>query len=434
MLREIKKKTAVYGALAILLATMLGAVCLNFGIRPLLPSISASALSTFSSYEELEDYLMTNQEAPYYYLEMSDLPRMALPSDVAPSSAYLAGVLEGADVNTIVPKSGPEYSVTNVQVAGVDEADLVKTDGEYMYVVSGNNLTILSAYPAENATILCQISLNGTLRGIFINGDKLAVFGESYFYQPVETYYVANTTVRMDEATTSAPLKVQVFPYQSYATGSETFIKVYNVSDRANPSLTRDVTVNGTYFSSRMIGDYVYVVTSQPTYWHNSRVVLPMIVSLNKTKIIQPNEIYYSSISDNSYAFTIIVSIDLKLDETDPLLERTVISKIIPSNSERGTYYIGHYANAHDYQAEIKIVLYYLREREGHEDTETDHTAWQKYKEFSMKIPSVPKGQCRVCCEIKYVEGGVIDGRAWQEDDPSNETKIEGTVFEFSSI
>jgi len=319
MLREIKKKTAVYGALAILLATILGAVCLNFGIHQLLPPISASALSTFSSYEELENYLMANQEVPYYYLEMSDLPRMALPSDVTPSSEYLAGVLEGADVNTIVPKSGPEYSVTNVQVAGVDEADLVKTDGEYMYVVSGNNLTILSAYPAENATILCQISLNGTLRGIFINGDKLAVFGESYFYQPVEAYYVANTTVRMDEDTTSAPLKVQVFPYQSYATGSETFIKVYNMSDRANPSLTRDVTVNGTYFSSRMIGDYVYVVTSQPTYWHNSRVILPMIISLNNTKIIQPNEIYYSSISDNSYAFTTIVSIDLKLDETDPL-------------------------------------------------------------------------------------------------------------------
>jgi len=324
MLREIKKKTAVYGVLAVLLATILGAVCLNFGIRPLLPPISAGALSTFSSYEELENYLVTNQKAPYYYVEMSDLPRMPLPSDVAPSPAYLASVLEGADVNTIVPKSGPEYSVTNVQVAGVDEADLVKTDGEYMYVVSGNNLTILRAYPAENATILCQISLNGTLRGIFINGDKLVVFGESYFYQPVEAYYVANTTVRMDEAITLPPLKVQVFPYQSYATGSETFIKVYNMSDRANPFLTRDVTVNGTYFSSRMISDYVYVVTSQPTYWRHSRVILPMIISLNETKTIQPNEIYYSNISDNSYAFTTIVSIDLKLDESE-LVHKTFL-------------------------------------------------------------------------------------------------------------
>lgn len=320
MLREIKKKTAVYGVLAVLLATILGAVCLNFGIRPLLPPVSASALSTFSSYEELENYLMTNQKAPYYYMEMSDLPRIPLPSGVTPSPEYLAqwGLLEGADVNTIVPKSGPEYSVTNVQVAGVDEADLVKTDGEYMYVVSGNNLTILKAYPAENATILCQISLNGTLRGIFINGDKLAVFGESYFYQPVEAYYVANTTVRMNE-TTLLPLKVQVSPYQSYATGSETFVKVYNVSDRANPFLTNEVIINGTYFSSRMIDKYVYAVTSQPTYWRHSRLILPMITSLNKTKTIQPNEIYYSNVSDNSYAFTTVISINLKLDESEPV-------------------------------------------------------------------------------------------------------------------
>ncbi len=320
MQREIRKKTAVYGTLAVLLAIILGAVCLlNFGIRPLVPPVSAGALYTFSSYEELENYLMTNQKTPYYYVEMSDLPRMRLSPGVIPSSAYLASVLEGVDVNTIVPQSGPEYSGTNVQVAGVDEADLVKTDEEYMYVVSGNNLTILKAYPAEDAEILSQISLNGTLRGIFIHGDKLAVFGESYFYQPVEVYYAANVTVRMNE-TTLLPLKVQVSPYyRSYSTGSETFVKVYNVSDRANPFLTNEVIINGTYFSSRRIGDYVYAVTSQPTYWRHSRLILPMITSLNKTKTIQPNEIYYSNVSDNSYAFTTIVSINLKLDESEPV-------------------------------------------------------------------------------------------------------------------
>jgi uncharacterized secreted protein with C-terminal beta-propeller domain len=318
MLREIKKKATVYGILAVSLAIILGAVCLNFGIRPLLPPISVSALSTFSSYEELENYLKTNQETPYYYVEMSDLPRMPLPSGVTPSPTYLATFLEGADIQTVVPKSGPEYSVTNVQVAAVDEADLVKTDGEYMYIISGNNITILKAYPAEDAEILSQISLNGTLRGIFINGDKLAVFGESYFYQPVEVYYATNVTVIMNE-TTPLPLQVRIFPYQPYATSSETFVKVYNVSDRANPLLTGDVTINGTYFSSRMIGDYVYAVTNQPIFWCDSRVILPMIISLSETKTIQPNEIYYSNVSDNSHAFTTIVAINLKLDESEPV-------------------------------------------------------------------------------------------------------------------
>lgn len=319
MLREIKKKTAVYSVLAVLLASILGAICLNFGIRPLVLPVSAGALSTFSSQEELENYLMTKQKTPYYYVEMSDLPRTPLPPGVTPSSTFLA--LEGGyvrDFSNIVPKSGPEYSATNVQVAGVDEADLVKTDGEYIYIVSENNLTILKGYPAEDAEILSQISLNGTLRGIFIKGDKLAVFGESYFYQPVEVYYAANVTVRMNE-TTLLPLKVQGPPYyRSCATGSEAFVKVYNVSDRANPLLTNEVTINGTYFSSRRIGDYVYAVTSQPTYWRHSKLLLPMITSPNKTKIIHPNEIYHSNVSDNSYAFTTIVSINLKLDWSEP--------------------------------------------------------------------------------------------------------------------
>ena len=40
----------------------------------------------------------------------------------------------------------PEYSTTNIQVEGVDEADVVKTDGRYIYVVSGSAVYILYAY------------------------------------------------------------------------------------------------------------------------------------------------------------------------------------------------------------------------------------------------------------------------------------------------
>lgn len=318
MQKEIKRKTAVYGILAILLASLVGAVCLNFGIRQFLP-VSASTFSTFSSYEELEYYLTRNQKTPYYKLEINEsAPIIPLPSGAVYSSAYLE-TLGGVDAYTVVPKSGPEYSVTNIQVAGVDEADIVKTDGEYMYIVSGNNVTILKAYPAGEAQILSQISLNGTLRGIFINGDKLAVFGEFYFYQPVKAYEV--TVVGGPGINETTPLPVQqmlIASYNMYSTSSETFIKVYNISDRTSPSMTSEVIINGTYFSSRMIGNYVYAVTSQPTFWHDTRIILPTITFLNETKTIQPTDVYYSNISDNSYAFTTIVTMNIKLD-TEPV-------------------------------------------------------------------------------------------------------------------
>jgi len=318
--KEIGKKTVVYGILAVLLATIVGAICLNFGTRPLLPPVSASTLRTFSSQEELENHLRTNQKSPYYKLEVTESPIIRLPAGALPSPTYFS-TLGGVDVNTVVPRGGPEYSVTNVQVAGVDEADIVKTDGEYMYVVSGNNVTILKAYPAEEAQVISQISLNGTLRGIFVNSDRMAVFGESYFYQPVKAYNVTVKYVVTTNETIPLPIEqVRIAVYNPmYLTGSEAFIKVYNISDRTKPSVTKEVALNGSYFSSRMIGDYVYAVTSQPTMWYDSRVLLPTIIFQNETRTIQPTEIYYSNIPDNSYAFTTIVAINIKLDDSEPV-------------------------------------------------------------------------------------------------------------------
>jgi len=43
----------------------------------------------------------------------------------------------------------PDYSQTNIQVAGVDEPDFVKNDPHYIYVISGSTLTIVDAYPAK---------------------------------------------------------------------------------------------------------------------------------------------------------------------------------------------------------------------------------------------------------------------------------------------
>ncbi|HDI06753.1 MAG TPA: hypothetical protein ENF76_00095, partial [Candidatus Bathyarchaeota archaeon] len=69
-----------------------------------------------------------------------------------------------------------KYSKTNVQVEGVDEADIVKTDGEYIYVISGDEVIIVKAYPPEQASIVSRIPFNATLKQIFINENLLVVF------------------------------------------------------------------------------------------------------------------------------------------------------------------------------------------------------------------------------------------------------------------
>ena len=215
------------------------------------------ALNQFSSYEELKTFLETKPQGGYYALgargmglESNDMwTRPEAPAEPAASSEAASS----------------DYSETNIQVEGVDEADIVKTDGEYIYVVSGGKVTILKAYPPEEAKVLSKISLNGGIMGIFINGDRLAVFENEYGIYPIYGGITVNESPSSSEATNDnitvdeAPRVPEPIIYEPPTTS----IKVYDISNKENPVLTRNFSVDGNYFSSRMIGDYVYVVASQ---------------------------------------------------------------------------------------------------------------------------------------------------------------------------
>ncbi|MCJ7760048.1 beta-propeller domain-containing protein, partial [Candidatus Bathyarchaeota archaeon] len=59
-----------------------------------------------------------------------------------------------------------EYSTTNVQVAGVDEADIVKSDGKFVYLASRNRFVIVEAYPAEGMKVLSSTTIKGSILGL----------------------------------------------------------------------------------------------------------------------------------------------------------------------------------------------------------------------------------------------------------------------------
>src|SRR5437016_3435721 len=73
--------------------------------------------------------------------------------------------------------SGPTHSNTNTQEAGVDEADIVKTDGNYIYLVQNNELVILDAWPAYQTHIVSTTPIidNGWIQGIYLDSDRVTV-------------------------------------------------------------------------------------------------------------------------------------------------------------------------------------------------------------------------------------------------------------------
>jgi uncharacterized secreted protein with C-terminal beta-propeller domain len=279
-------------AAAVLLITVVGLFAVDRS-GPLY--LGGSQISTFTSYEELQEFVKTNAGYKQFHWGF-------FRGDV-----YLAPA--GAEDSAAVP-SVTDYSATNIQVAGVDEADIVKTDGDYIYLASGNRTTIVRAYPPEQAQVLSEIELEGTVIGIFINGDRLVVFEE-------ETPYYAYGDIRWDSA------EKFYMPYRS----PKTYVKVFDVSDRENPQLQREFSANGQYISSRMIGDYAYLVVNEPVYQQeqDDEVNLPKISVGNEEKEIPAEDIWYSDVVDYYYMYTTIIAVNTQNDGQEPTYETILL-------------------------------------------------------------------------------------------------------------
>jgi inhibitor of cysteine peptidase len=236
-----------------------------------------TALLKFASYSELKAYLNnTVNWWPYY----NDVKRSG---GIFPSASTAA---EGYAV---------DYSKTNIQVEGVDEADIVKSDGEYLYVALGERVLIVKAYPAADAHVVTEIKLNGTIAGLFINEDRLVVF--EYGMQAI-SYTRAEETMIYNE--------------------NLLHIRIYDVTDRNSPVLARTVSSDGWYFTSRMIGDYVYVVVNEYAYLREGEVPLPIIINQGQREEVSATSIYYTNVSDYSYGFTTIIAVNVKDDNVEP--------------------------------------------------------------------------------------------------------------------
>jgi uncharacterized secreted protein with C-terminal beta-propeller domain len=261
-----------------------------FAVPKLTPlHLGGNQISRFASYEELQNFIKTNaQYTGSHWTWREDF------SSVGGKGVFLAPAANG-------------YSPTNIQVAGVDEADIVKTDGQYIYLVSGNRTIIVKAYPPEQAQVLSKIEVAGTVMGIFINGDRLVVFEEETPYYP---YYDLPSSVEKT-----------YMPYWS----PKTYVKVYDVSDRTNPRLQRELSADGQYVSSRMIGDYAYVVVNEPVYEQDDEINLPKIGSGSNETEIQATDIYYSDVADYYYMYTTIIAMNTQNDDQEPTYETILL-------------------------------------------------------------------------------------------------------------
>jgi inhibitor of cysteine peptidase len=277
---------------ALLVAITLG------GILPIsiyFTAHEAHGMVRFNSYSDLEHFLLTRTSCNLAYDRSSNFggqPRAG--------AAFPAAWTSTADTSV---STTPSHSETNNQVAGVDELDKVKSDGQYIYAVTNNTVVMVGAYPVSDARFLSRISLtNQSIDGIFVDGSRLVVVSEAPRYSYSDSFYCGSGTMPAYFSPFLGCTCSWTPPVQT------TSISVYDLTNRSNPTLLNTVTINGTFVGARLIGDVAYLVATAPARFNQS---LPVTVLNRQVIPTQATQIYHSDISDAAFSYTTVLSLNV---------------------------------------------------------------------------------------------------------------------------
>ena len=231
------------------------------------PDISSAdgELYTFKSMNEIERLLSSMDESPRFSrftLGKGSAEEELIDYETEDAAPLESSGLATGDSGTSMAVNSSDtgsHSETYLQVDDVDEADIVKTDGKYIYYVTDRcEVVILSAKDGktEKLSTIGSNEIENYINDIYLKGDKLVTVG-TYYKDDAEEGY--------------------------------TGIVVYDISDRRRPEVLYDFSQTGSILSSRMVGDYVYLVTNDYVY-RGGRTV-PVCGSLDDLRKLEASDI-----------------------------------------------------------------------------------------------------------------------------------------------
>lgn len=207
---------------------------------PLTPDrASKPGINQFASCTALKEQIIQAQDqaSGYGVREIADM--VAMPTAMNEPSAG---------------SSAKDFSQTNIQVQGVDEADVIKQDGEYVYHLTGQKLNISRVYPASQAELKSSTDLDQGLnaRDIYVSGNRLVLMAGKW---ESEVYPMP----LMERSVSIMP------PWRGL---DVTVAQVWDISDRENPKKIRSIEFDGSLSSSRLIAGRVYLVMNSWSPWN----------------------------------------------------------------------------------------------------------------------------------------------------------------------
>ncbi len=221
-----------------------------------------------------------------------------------------------------------DYSTTNIQVENVDEADIVKTDGDYIYSISEDNVIITDVKDPKQPKVVATIKSedDDIPEDIILYKDKLVVISTKG--NQTKRYYYNN---RMN-----------------------TVVKIYNITSREKPVLTKNYEMYEPYYTSRCIDNVLYVISSGNLRKEDDEIVVGYNED-NMEKELSVDKIKYLK-DVKTTKQTLISTVDLNNETADIKLDSYLMNISNAYVSENAIYLLNQKYN-NDSKIPIKLLF-----------------------------------------------------------------------------
>lgn len=198
-----------------------------------------NGLPKIETFDKLYELVKENSERTEMYLKQAQI----LAVGAVDTENKISNELDNTETTeTFIEENHKEVPETNIQIESVNEPDVVKTDGKYIYYIQDKKVTIIDARNVKKLKKIIDIKYDTE------NGENF-IPSELYVYED-NLVVIGNKTLNGENINYVAT-------------------KIYNIEKKNKPKLERELEIEGEYLLSRMNGENVYVLSNKYLYASN---------------------------------------------------------------------------------------------------------------------------------------------------------------------
>ena len=295
-------------------------------------------------YTELLSILGTFTPFNYLYGSITDEADGTDFDVQSPTSSNTPKDIGNPNPNAMDSPDTPDYSETNTQVTGIDEADIIKTDGEFIYrLTTGGEIVIIRANGANSFAVARfsvivdpadsddpndpYYNISQIASDFYILGDKLIVILNNHRFtdriwgcgdlgppMDIDKTSTNTDTTIPDVSATNQPDEPNTLS-TTYKNTSDVILAIYDIQHRNAPKLLHEVGQDGYYHSSRMMDGVIYLISSHQVYdttdIDKPELFVPCLIEDGQARVMPLDDIYIAPLTaSRQYTVLSAISVD----------------------------------------------------------------------------------------------------------------------------